>query len=166
MNMLPHLHPDDRPRALWSLAAVARDSFGHPARFCAAAARRTPDVPTLKRWFRRFIEVRDDEGAERCIVSLAAGRRDVRGGGRHALPYDADHRYIDVGHPADFTNKALEAAGHHRLGGCGDSAHQPGSYANAARNEECTGARRLTWWRCWRRRSINWGELQGRGRGR
>ena len=29
----------------------------------------TADFETLKRWFRQFIEVRDAEGAERCIVS-------------------------------------------------------------------------------------------------
>ena len=28
-----------------------------------------PDFATLKRWFRQFIEVRDSEGAERCIIS-------------------------------------------------------------------------------------------------
>ena len=71
MNMLPHLAEADRPRAIFQgLSAVARDSFGHPARFCVRPLPgETPDFATLKRWFRQFIEVRDNEGAERCVVS-------------------------------------------------------------------------------------------------
>ena len=115
MNMLPFLAEEDRPRALYQgISAVARDSFRHPARFCVRPLPRetadsTPHVATLKRWFRQFIEVRDDEGAERCIVSA------LHAGASQAEVADmlfaavTDHRYIDVGHPADFTNKALEA---------------------------------------------------------
>jgi len=67
------------------------------------------DLATLKVWFRRFVEVRDSEGAERCIVSA------VRAGADHAKMADVlfsaatDHRYIDSGHVLDFTNKAFEA---------------------------------------------------------
>src|SRR5947207_3394376 len=69
----------------------------------------TADLPTLKRWFRSFIEVRDDEGAERCVVSA------IHAGATGAEMADmlfaaiTDHRYIQIGHPADFANKALEA---------------------------------------------------------
>ena len=111
MNLLPYLAPADRPRALYQgLAAVARDAAGHPARFCVRALPGTaPDLTTLKRWFRQFLAVRDDEGAERCVVSA------VRSGATAAELADllfaavTDHRYVDVGHPADFINKALEA---------------------------------------------------------
>jgi hypothetical protein len=111
MNMLPHFEETERPRALYhGLSAVARDSFGHPARFCVRPLPgATADPATLKRWFRQFIEVRDDEGAERCIVSA------LQAGATRAQMADmlfaavTDHRYIDIGHPADFTNKALEA---------------------------------------------------------
>jgi hypothetical protein len=70
------------------------------------------ELPTLKRWLRRFVEVRDTEGAERCIASA------VRAG----YPPDAvadllfaaatDHRYLSTGHVVDFTNKAFEALDH------------------------------------------------------
>jgi nitrite reductase/ring-hydroxylating ferredoxin subunit len=111
MNMLPRLDPADRPRALYhGLNAVSVDSFGMAPRFVIdplpnAAA----DLPTLKRWFRQFVEVRDDEGAERCVVSA------IRAGATAAEMADmlfaaiTDHRYIQIGHPADFANKALEA---------------------------------------------------------
>jgi nitrite reductase/ring-hydroxylating ferredoxin subunit len=113
MNMLPQLPQADRPRALFQgLDAVAVDVDGSAPRFVIAplpTAYGAADLPTLKRWFRQFIEVRDEEGAERCVVSA------VRAGATSAELADllfaaiTDHRYIQVGHPADFANKALEA---------------------------------------------------------
>jgi nitrite reductase/ring-hydroxylating ferredoxin subunit len=111
MNMAPLLDAEDRPRALYQgLSAVARDTAGRPPRFpVRPLPGRAPDAETLKRWFRQFVEVRDADGAERCIVSA------VQGGVAPATVADmlfaavTDHRYIDVGHPLDFTNKALEA---------------------------------------------------------
>jgi len=111
MNMLPHLNPDDRPRALYhGLSAVALDCDGMPPRFpIRPLPTSTADLATLKRWFRQFVEVRDAEGAERCIVSA------IRAGADHRVMADmlfaaaTDHRYIQIGHVADFTNKALEA---------------------------------------------------------
>ena len=111
MNLLPHLAPKNRPLALYhGLSAVSRDCAGEPPRF---ALRPLPtelvDLATLKGWFRRFVEVRDSEGAERCIVSA------VRAGADHVQMADmlfaaaTDHRYLDVGHVLDFTNKAFEA---------------------------------------------------------
>src|SRR3712207_1124120 len=111
MNLLPHLFTEDRPRALYhGLAAVSRDSTGEPPQFIVhPLPSGTADLATLKLWFRRFVEVRDSEGAERCIVSA------VRAGADHVQMADmlfaaaTDHRYLDVGHVLDFTNKALEA---------------------------------------------------------
>jgi nitrite reductase/ring-hydroxylating ferredoxin subunit len=111
MNLLPHLAAEDRPRALYhGLSAVARDCDGAPPRFAIHPLPGEPkDVPTLKRWLRSFIEVRDSEGAERCIVSA------LRAGATPAQIADllfsavTDHRYIQIGHPLDFTNKALQA---------------------------------------------------------
>jgi nitrite reductase/ring-hydroxylating ferredoxin subunit len=111
MNLLPHLSPEDRPLALYhGLSAVSRDSAGEPPRFVVRPLpTETLDLATLKGWFRRFVEVRDSEGAERCIVSA------VRAGADHVRMADmlfataTDHRYLDVGHVLDFTNKAFEA---------------------------------------------------------
>jgi nitrite reductase/ring-hydroxylating ferredoxin subunit len=111
MNLLPHLSPEDRPLALYhGLSAVSRDSAGEPPRFVVRPLpSTTTDLETLKGWFRRFVEVRDAEGAERCIVSA------VRAGADHVQMADmlftaaTDHRYLDVGHVLDFTNKAFEA---------------------------------------------------------
>ncbi len=111
MNLLPHLAPEDRPRALYhGLSAVSRDCAGEPPRFVIRPLPTgTRDLATLKGWFRRFVEVRDSEGAERCIASA------VRAGADHAQMADmlfaaaTDHRYLDVGHVLDFTCKALES---------------------------------------------------------
>jgi nitrite reductase/ring-hydroxylating ferredoxin subunit len=111
MNLLPRLSPDDRPLALYhGLSAVSRDSSREPPRFVVhPLPGTTTDPETLKGWFRRFVEVRDAEGAERCIVSA------VRAGADHVQMADmlfaaaTDHRYLDIGHVLDFTNKAFEA---------------------------------------------------------
>lgn len=106
-----HLDPEDRPRALYhGLSAVANDTDGTPPRFIVRPLPSlSADVATLRRWFRQFIRVRDDEGAERCVVSA------VRAGATPQQLADmlfsavTDYRYIRIGHPLDFTNKALEA---------------------------------------------------------
>jgi nitrite reductase/ring-hydroxylating ferredoxin subunit len=111
MNLLSHLDQADRPRALYhGLAAVSSESSGEPPRFPIRPLPTTEvDIPTLKGWFRQFVEVRDDEGAERCIVSA------IRAGANHQQMADmlfaavTDHRYIEIGHVADFTNKAFDA---------------------------------------------------------
>lgn len=120
-NLLPHLAPEDRPRALYhGLSAVARDSAGMAPRFAVRPLPYTAvDVPTLKRWFRQFVEVRDSEGAERALASavrasVSSGDQLVPAEARRALAdmlfaAATDHRYIQVGHVLDFTNKALEA---------------------------------------------------------
>jgi hypothetical protein len=111
MNLLPAMEPEDRPRGMYQgLSAVSRDCAGAPPRF---PVRPLPDegtdFATLKRWFRQFIEVRDAEGAERCVVSAVRGGATDREMADMLFAAATDHRYIDVGHRVDFTNKALEA---------------------------------------------------------
>jgi nitrite reductase/ring-hydroxylating ferredoxin subunit len=139
MNLLPHLAPEDRPRALFhGLSAVSRDSAGEPPRFALRPLPgETADMPTLKGWFRRFVEVRDAEGAERCIVSAVGAGADHTQMADMLFAAATDHRYLDVGHVLDFTNKAFEA-----LDVAGWSCAEPvlaslaQGYAGAARMEE------------------------------
>jgi nitrite reductase/ring-hydroxylating ferredoxin subunit len=111
MNLLPHLDDDDKPRALFTgLNAVARDCDGQPARFAVEGLpNRESDIRLLKKWFRQFIEVRDSEGAERCIVSAVQAGCSPREIADMFYAAATDHRYIDAGHPIDFTTKAFEA---------------------------------------------------------
>jgi nitrite reductase/ring-hydroxylating ferredoxin subunit len=110
VNLLPYLGPEERMSALYhGLSAVAADSAGAAPRFAVSPLPGDETDPAaLKRWFRQFVEVRDAEGAERCLVSA------VRAGAAPAQLADmlfaaaTDHRYIRIGHVLDFTNKALE----------------------------------------------------------
>jgi hypothetical protein len=110
-NLLPNLDAEDRPRALYhGLDAVSRDTAGSAPRFVLKPLPGTPpDVPTIKRWFRQFLAVRDEEGAERALVS--AVRAEVSRVDLADMLFAAatDYRYISIGHALDFTNKALEA---------------------------------------------------------
>ena len=138
-NLAPWLHAEDRPRAMYhGLAAVAEDSEGHPPRFTirplpGSAA----DLATLKRWFRRFVEVRDIEGAERCITTAARSGAEAPALAELLFSAATDHRYLTTGHVLDFTNKAFEALDH----GAHDLAEPvlaslARSYATAERMEE------------------------------
>ncbi len=111
MNLLPYLDAVDQPRALYQgLSAVARDCAGAPPRFTIQPLpNSTPELETLKGWFRQFIEVRDAEGAERCLVSAVQAGANPSQIAEMLFAAATDHRYIDIGHPLDFTNKALEA---------------------------------------------------------
>jgi nitrite reductase/ring-hydroxylating ferredoxin subunit len=111
MNLVPHLHADDRPRALYTgLTAISRDCAGQPARFAIdPLPHMATDLPTLKRWFRQFIEVRDTEGGERCLASAVRAGHPPVAIADMLFAAATDHRYLDVGHTLDFTNKAFEA---------------------------------------------------------
>lgn len=116
INLADHSRrSEDRLRALYhGLSAVAVDCSGQPPRFAVSPlpdvqSSTSVEVGTLKRWFRHFIEVRDADGAERCLVT------GIRAGTEQSVIADmlfsaaTDHRYLDSGHVLDFTNKAFEA---------------------------------------------------------
>ena len=71
MNLLPYLDAEDHPRALYQgLSAVARDCANESPRFTIQPLPTvTVTLTQLKSWFRQFIEVRDSDAAERCLVS-------------------------------------------------------------------------------------------------
>ncbi len=111
LNLVSRLYPADRPLALYQgLSAVASDTAGMAPHFpIDPLPGPTVDLTTLKAWFRQFVEVRDSEGAERCLATaLQQGANDQE---IAAMLFAAatDHRYLTIGHVADFTNKALEA---------------------------------------------------------
>jgi hypothetical protein len=145
-NLLPALDPVDRSHALHQgLSAVALDCAGMAPRF---AVRPLPggetDPAVLKRWSRQFVEVRDSEGAERCIVSAVRAGADDRRLADLLFAAATDHRYIRTGHVLDFTNKALESLDAASLGGAGWEPELAGpvlaslatGYAEADRMEE------------------------------
>jgi hypothetical protein len=68
-----------------------------------------PDLHTIKRWFRQFIESRDAQAAERCIVTAVRSGANSSQISNILFAAATDHRLLDIGHVLDFTNKALEA---------------------------------------------------------
>ncbi len=113
-NILPHLNPEDRPLALYQgIRQVAAECAGRPPRFLVdplPTGETRPEV--FKGWFRSFIEVRDDEGAERCLrtaIDLGTAPREIAD-----LVFAAatDRIYLDGGHVLDFCNKAFELLDH------------------------------------------------------
>ncbi len=113
-NILPRLHEEDRPRALYQgLRHVARECAGKAPRFSVdplPTGETRPEV--FAGWFRNFIDVRDDEGAERCLVTaieLGISKRDIAD---MIFAAATDHIYLDAGHVVDFANKAFELLDH------------------------------------------------------
>ncbi len=114
-NVLPYLAPDDRALALvHALAFVARDTGGRPPRFPVdpLEAAGVPDV-RLAEWYRRFVDTRSADAAERTIGTAVSSASD---GWMVAeamqLAAVTDHVFLDEGHTLDFTNKAVEALAH------------------------------------------------------
>ncbi|MCH8007013.1 MAG: Rieske (2Fe-2S) protein [Planctomycetes bacterium] len=110
-NLLGYLAEEDRPRALYQgLAAVAMECHGQPPRFeLRPLPETTADAATLKVWFRQFVEVRDADGAERCIITALRLGADSAQMADMIFAAATDHRYIQTGHVLDFANKAFEA---------------------------------------------------------
>jgi nitrite reductase/ring-hydroxylating ferredoxin subunit len=111
MNLVPRLDTGERAAALYhGLADVASDSAGEAPRFPLEPLPGAEVEPArLARWFRRFVEVRDAEGAERALVSAVRGGASQQELADMLFAAATDHRYLDGGHTLDFVNKALEA---------------------------------------------------------
>ncbi|BAZ12028.1 Rieske [2Fe-2S] domain-containing protein [Calothrix sp. NIES-4071] len=111
MNLLPYLDAEDKPCALYQgLSAVARDSAEAPPHFAVhPLPNSNVNANTLKNWFREFIERRDSEAAERCLVTAVRTGLSRQQIADMLFAAATDHRWLDVGHTVDFINKALEA---------------------------------------------------------
>ena len=111
MNLVPRLDPGDRAAALYhGVADVAADSAMDAPRFpLDPLPGAVPGPERLALWFRRFVEVRDAEGAERALVSAVRAGASPQALADMLFAAATDHRYLDGGHTLDFVNKALEA---------------------------------------------------------
>ena len=110
-NVLPHLDPADRPLALvHGLAFVSRDTRGRPPRFpLAPLAGGTVGPQRVAGWYRRFVEVRAADPAERALATAVAAGTPLGEVEATMMAAATDHLFLDGGHTVDFTNKAFEA---------------------------------------------------------
>ena len=112
-ELYPALGARDRRRAMYTgVRAVADDCADQPPRFQQPTFdNRSLSKERLKGWFRENCEVRDADGAERCLLTAV-----------EALPPGevtellvaaaTDHLYLSAGHTLDFVNSALSAVEH------------------------------------------------------
>ena len=113
-SVLPSLDHDDRPRAIYhGLVHAARSTAGQPPSFDLEALETAETRPErYLEWFRRFIEVRSGDAAERTL------RTAIRIGLAPEAIADmifaacTDHLFLDIGHSLDFANKAFELLDH------------------------------------------------------
>ncbi|CAA9222927.1 MAG: Ferredoxin reductase [uncultured Acidimicrobiales bacterium] len=141
-NLLSWLDPADHALALvHGLAFVARDTANRPPRFPLAPLGDGSAAPVstdrLTDWYRRFIETRSADAAERTLVTALSAGTDAATVSRMMSAAVTDHVFIDVGHTLDFTNKAFEAVEH--LGWGSAATVLPtltGQTARASRSEE------------------------------
>ena len=115
-NLLPWLDPADHGLALvHGLAFVARDTANRPPRFPLTplgdghASGSSAPVDRLSDWYRRFVETRSGEAAERTLATALAAGADPATVSDMMTAAVTDHVFVDVGHTLDFTNKAFEA---------------------------------------------------------
>ena len=109
-NVCDHLERDDQIAPLYhGLVHVARDCAGQPPRFdLLPLDSEDVSLDRLKRWFRKFVEVRDPDGAERCLLTAIRQGADDRELADLMVSAATDHFYLDTGHTVDFINKAFE----------------------------------------------------------
>ena len=113
-NVLSQLYPDDRPLALYQgIRQVAAECAGKPPRFMVDPLPTGETRPQVfKEWFRGFIEVRDEEGAERCLrtaIELGISQGEIAD---MVFAAATDRVYLDAGHVLDFCNKGFELLDH------------------------------------------------------
>jgi nitrite reductase/ring-hydroxylating ferredoxin subunit len=109
LELLPYVPSDEHGRALTQgLAFLGRDAQGQRPRFPVAPLDGPADTEQLARWFRRFVENRSAQSAER--VAATGSRVDPRATERFMFAACTDHVFIDEGHVVDYLNKACEAA--------------------------------------------------------
>ena len=67
-----------------------------------------PLGPIACKWFRRFIDVRDADGAERALLTAIAADLPPSTLADVLASAATDHFFLDGGHTLDFVNKACE----------------------------------------------------------
>src|SRR5438445_739015 len=92
------------------LAFVSRDTRGRPPRFPLPPLGSPGLAPwRLSTWYRRFIDSRSADAAERTLATAIAAGLPAAVLSDIMAAAATDHVFLDGGHTIDFTNKAFEA---------------------------------------------------------
>jgi len=108
-NLLPLLPEEETYLALFHGARrVAADCDGEAPRRERAPLGSQPDPVTLKRWLRRWTNVRHREAAERTLLTAIAAGVSPAMLADALLAAATERAFADSGHSLDFINKAFE----------------------------------------------------------
>ncbi|MFB6222530.1 MAG: Rieske (2Fe-2S) protein [Haloarcula sp.] len=137
-NLYDDVAHDEKLRAMYvGVTAVADNCAGEPPRFPQYELGNDDlSKARLKSWFRETCEVRDSDGAQRCLRTAASELppADVV---EILLAAATDHLYMNASHTLDFVNKAVETLDH--VGwSCADDvlASTVDQFTDATRSEE------------------------------
>ncbi|HXY45520.1 MAG TPA: Rieske 2Fe-2S domain-containing protein [Acidimicrobiales bacterium] len=112
-NVLPLLDPAERPLAIvHGLAFLSGDTVGRSPRFPLMPLESALPIERLSTWYRRFIDTRSAEAAERTLATAIAAGHDAAGVAAMMSAAVTDHVFVNEGHTIDFTNKAFECLEH------------------------------------------------------
>jgi nitrite reductase/ring-hydroxylating ferredoxin subunit len=108
-NLLPMLPEEDAYLALFQGAhRVAADCDGEAPRRERAPLGSRPDPAALKRWLRRWTNVRHREAAERTLLTAIAAGFSPAELADALFAAETVRAFADTGHSLDFINKAFE----------------------------------------------------------
>jgi nitrite reductase/ring-hydroxylating ferredoxin subunit len=108
-NLLPVLPEEEAYLALFHGARrVAADCDGAAPRRERAPLGSRPDPATLKRWLRRWTNLRHREAAERTLLTAIAAGVSPAVLAEALLAAETERAFADTGHSLDFINKAFE----------------------------------------------------------
>ena len=108
-NLLPMLPEEETYLALFHGARrVAVDCDGQAPRRERAPLGSRPDPVALKRWLRRWTNVRHREAGERTLLTAIASGLKPAALADGLLAAATERAYADTGHSLDFVNKAFE----------------------------------------------------------
>jgi nitrite reductase/ring-hydroxylating ferredoxin subunit len=108
-NLLPVLPEEDAYLALFHGARrVAADCDGEAPRRERAPLGSRPDPAALKRWLRRWTNVRHREAAERTLLTAIAAGFSPAELADALFAAETVRAFADTGHSLDFINKAFE----------------------------------------------------------
>lgn len=111
-NMWDDVDPKDHNLFLvHGLTQIARRTGGgsRRQRFPFPRSSDEPDLDTLKRWFRRYVDLRDRGAAERILITLLDRGHDPATVGDFVFSAATDFYFTGDGHALDFANKMFEA---------------------------------------------------------
>jgi nitrite reductase/ring-hydroxylating ferredoxin subunit len=108
-NLLPVLPEEETYLALFHGARrVAADCDGEAPRRERAPLASRPDPATLRRWLRRWTNVRHREAAERTLLTAFTAGVSPAVLADALLAATTERAFADTGHSLDFINKAFE----------------------------------------------------------